>query len=215
MVFNPRGVGVPQITDNIFDYSKVLDDFNIVMDHIKEKYPSCDKYLIGFSLGASYGMQYLSHFKDRSPFKGMVSIGNPFDVYKAAESANSLKNIIYGQFLTSKLIERVEFNMDAIERRKHKDNIDFHYHKMKRTFTTFGFDKEFTFKFLKYQDSKLYYKLFSCLSDVKDIDIPTLVIHSKNDPISTLTNQYRPRSTRHSETKGKLHHHSDTEGRPC
>lgn len=189
VVFNPRGVGVSQRTDNLFDYSKIQDDLNFVMDHIYSKYPKSNHYIVGFSLGASYGMQYLCHYKDRSKIKGMVSIGNPFDVYKAAESANSWKNIIYGHFLTQKLIEKVEFNIDAITERQKKDGIDFSLDKVKKTYTTFRFDNEFTFKFLDFNDSKTYYKLFSCLSDIKDIDVPVLIIHSKNDPISKYVKQ--------------------------
>lgn len=186
MVFNPRGVGIPQITDNIFDYSRVLDDLNTAMDYAYAKYPESNFYMVGFSLGASYGMQYLSHYKQKSRFGAMVSIGNPFDVYEAAAGANGFKNIIYGHFLTKKLQEKVEFNIKAIEERKKKDAVDFNYEKLSKCFTTFCFDREFTFKFFDYIDSRVYYKVFSCLTDLKDIDVPVLVIHSKNDPISRL-----------------------------
>ena len=191
LVFNPRGVGIPQKTDNLFDYSKILDDMNYVMDYVYTKYPNSNHYLIGFSLGASYGMQYLCHYKQRSKVKAMVSIGNPFDVYQAAASANSWRNIIYGHFLTKRLIERVEFNIDSITERQKKDGIAYDLDKVRKCYTTFKFDKEFTFKFLDYNDSKVYYKLFSCLSDVKDIDVPVLIIHSKNDPISRYIDKTR------------------------
>ena len=186
MVFNPRGVGVPQITSNVFDYSRVLEDLNCAMDHVYSRFPRSDFYMVGFSLGGSYGIQYLCHYKQKSKVKGMVSIGNPFDVYQAAASANSWRNIIYGQFLTKKLFEKVEFNINAITERNRQDSLDFSVERARRCHTTFCFDREFTFKFLDFNDSKVYYKLFSCLSDVKDIDVPVLIINSKNDPISRL-----------------------------
>lgn len=39
--------------------------------------------MIGFSLGSSYGTQYLAQFPNNK-IKGMVSISNPFDVFRAA-----------------------------------------------------------------------------------------------------------------------------------
>jgi predicted alpha/beta-fold hydrolase len=185
VVFNPRGVGIPQKTTNLFDYSLILSDFEDFMDHVYQTYPTANVYMTGISLGASLGVKYLGAYKDHSRVKGMVSIANPFNVYKAAASANSWQNIIYGQFLTAKLYEKVEFNKQAIEEFAKDKNIQFDYKSMKNSWTTFEFDKKFTFKVVEgHNDSDIYYQLFSCQNDVENVDVPVLFIHSQNDPIS-------------------------------
>ncbi len=67
VVFNPKGTGIPQKSLNFFDFTKVTDDVDHVVDHIRNKFQGAHVYLIGFSLGASYGMQYLS--QDRAKEK--------------------------------------------------------------------------------------------------------------------------------------------------
>lgn len=70
------------------------------MQHIYNKYPDCNVYLSGFSLGASIAGKYLGKYGDQSRIKGVAMTSNPFDVYKAAVSANSWYNFIYGWFMT-------------------------------------------------------------------------------------------------------------------
>ena len=190
MVFNPRGVGVPQITTHIFDYSLVLSDLKDFMSHIYKTYPEANVYFVGISLGASLGVKYLGAYKDHSRVKGMVSIANPFSVYKAAASANSLKHTIYGRFLVKNLYNKVIFNKTAIDEFARINNITFDYEKIRKSPTTFDFDKNFTFTIVsQHNDSERYYALFSCTNDIEYVDEPVFFIHSKNDPISRFSNK--------------------------
>ena len=126
-VFNPRGFRIPQISSNLIDFSKVHNDFDFVVKHIEKKYPENSKYMVGFSLGASYGMQYLSRYKEKSSIKGMVSVGNPFNVYEAFLFLDKPFNRIYGHFITNKLKKIVNFNKDAINANVSQKNIDFKF----------------------------------------------------------------------------------------
>ena len=194
VVFNPRGVGVPQKTTNLFDYSLILADLQDFMDHIYHRYPEANVYFAGISLGASLGIKYLGAYKDHSRVQGMVSIANPFDVYKAAASANSWQNIIYGMFLTRKLYEKVTFNIQAIEEFSRTKKIQLDFKRISRSTTTFDFDRQFTFKVVdQHNDSAVYYQLFSCQNDVENVEVPVFFVHSKNDPISRP--EFIPRET--------------------
>ena len=196
VVFNPRGVGIPQVSTNIFDLAKTVEDFDVFIEHIKAKYPDSNKYLIGFSLGGSQAFKYLASYENAKEIKGVVTIGNPFNVYEAAVSANRPKHIIYGNFLTQKLVQRVEFNIDSINRIKEQRNIDFDLSSVRRSLITFDFDKHFTFKFVDTRCSEQYYLQFSCIDHVSKVNNPGLIINSKNDPISQYPNKPRPRSHR-------------------
>lgn len=120
----------------------------------------------------------------------MVSIANPFDVYRAASNANKHKNFIYGNFLTKELIKKVFFNRNSIEKWLLENGRSIDFDKLTRLKSTFQFDKEVTFKILHKYDSSLdYYKLFSCTDDVANVRQPVLFLHSKNDPISRCVKQ--------------------------
>jgi predicted alpha/beta-fold hydrolase len=94
VIFNPRGTGVQQKSLDLFDYRDTARDIDRVVEHIRERFPTSNLYMAGFSLGSSYGISYVK--KNPDTFKGMVCIANPIDVYKAAASLNSTRNRIYG-----------------------------------------------------------------------------------------------------------------------
>ena len=93
VVFNSRGSGVPQISDNIFDYRYTEKDLQVALDHVHQKYPKANIYFMGFSYGSSYGTNVFSENQDL--VKGMVCVANPFNMYKAGESLNSRWNRVY------------------------------------------------------------------------------------------------------------------------
>lgn len=93
VVANLRGSGVSQITHNIFDYRNTEKDLEVVVRHIHHKFPKANIYFMGFSYGASYGTTVMARNQDI--VKGMFSVANPFDVYKAGISLNSNTNAIY------------------------------------------------------------------------------------------------------------------------
>ena len=186
VVFNPRGNEIPQQTTNIFDYSKTLGDLKEVMTMLEVRHQNSNFYIAGTSLGASLGIKYLANYNDSKRVKGMVSFGNPFDVYKAAKNANSLQNIVYGKFLTNKLIEKAMFNKKSLDEWQIKNQRKIDYKKLKRSFTTFQFDQNFSFKILEnHNKSENYYLEFSCFYDLEKVNEPVLFIQSKNDPISS------------------------------
>ena len=92
-IFNVRGINLPQITENIFDYRYIKKDVHSVVQFIKKKHPGVNLYFAGFSLGSSIGTSYLA--ENPGQIKAMACVANPFDVYKAAESLNSFGNRIY------------------------------------------------------------------------------------------------------------------------
>ena len=93
VIFNVRGINLPQITENIFDYRYIKKDVHSVVQFIKKKHPGVNLYFAGFSLGSSIGPSYLA--ENPGQIKAMACVANPFDVYKAAESLNSFRNRIY------------------------------------------------------------------------------------------------------------------------
>ena len=75
--------------------------------------------------------------------------------------------------------------MDTIMKSVKENNIQgFNPSQVRKAKTTFQFDDEFTLKLLAPGEPQSnYYDKLSCSEDVKNVDLPMLFIHSKNDPI--------------------------------
>lgn len=108
--FNYKGVEVPQKTKNIFDYSKKHEEIAFAVNHIHQKYPLSQIYLVGFSMGASMCIKYMSTEESRGKVQGMVSVSNPWDVYRSAVALNSFGNFIYSKFMSRQLYKKALFN---------------------------------------------------------------------------------------------------------
>jgi predicted alpha/beta-fold hydrolase len=87
--------------------------------------------------------------------------------------------------LTKKLIEKMNFNSKAVELYVEQNGVlDFDIDKLKFLRTTFQFDDLYTFKILSRNNTPaVYYQNVSCIQKIKDVNIPVLFLHSKNDPI--------------------------------
>ena len=83
----------------MYDFREIDKEINSIVNYVNNKYPSSNIYLVGFSFGASMAMKYIA-LNPNQKVKAVVSVANPWDVYKAAENLNSKKNFLYAKFLT-------------------------------------------------------------------------------------------------------------------
>lgn len=194
IAFNPVGNAIPQITPHLFDYRNLISELDHVVNFAAKKFPNSNIYLIGFSMGSSYGAKYLSTSEGHKKIKGMVCISNPFNLLKASVNLSEMKNYVYSKFLTNQLINKTVFNLETLEKFVKKNDIkDFCLEKLKKSSTIFDYDKFFTFKLIErgHENAGRFYQHFSCHEDIKDIERPVLFIQSGNDPISKV--EFLPR----------------------
>lgn len=183
-VFNPRGAFVPIKSSNVFDYSKNVNDLDFALNHIEKKYKDADIYFVGYSIGASYGIQYLSRMNENKRVKGMVGVGNPFDVADTMKSVDGFWTKLYSYSITKSLIQKVRFNLDTVNKIKETNKIEFDFDKLEKSMSIEEFDNEFTNKFYGIGDRTEYYSKLSSHEDIKNVTVPLMLINSKNDPIS-------------------------------
>ena len=187
VAFNPVGNAIPQITSHLFDYRQLIDELDLVVDFITKKFDNRNIYLVGFSMGSSYGAKYISSERGHKKIKGMVCISNPFDLVKASFNLSSVNNYVYSKYLTSQLIEKTIYNFETVTKFIEKHNIkDFCLESLKKSETIFDYDKHYTFNLIERKNkcTETFYKHFSCHDDIKNIQRPVLFIQSNNDPIS-------------------------------
>lgn len=65
-------------------YYDIVKDFEHFIEHLKTTHSNYDFYAIGHSFGANTLVKYLGTHVTSNPFKGAVSVGNPFDLDMAS-----------------------------------------------------------------------------------------------------------------------------------
>ena len=81
-------------------------------------------------------MKYLASESGKKNVKGMVSISNPWNVYKSANSLNTFSNLIYSKYMTKQIYNKAFFNKTELDKKK----IVLDWKQMKAAKTTFEFD---------------------------------------------------------------------------
>lgn len=184
MVFNPRGVGIPQKTTNIYDPSKNVNDLHYILKILFARYPGSNFYLAGSSFGACVGVRYLATFDHGGRVRGMVSMANPFDLHKAAENVNRPENNLFGKYMVKNLMKKAKFNREALERWQAEKGVDLGLERLERLENTFDFDEQFTFRIHpEHSDHRNYYDSISCTQFIGQIKLPVLFLHARDDPI--------------------------------
>ena len=135
---------------------------------------------MGISMGANLLLNYAGQTKNECIFKGLVSISNPFDLYECGEQIDQWRNSLYNWNMTNGFKRNLKKNMDFL--RKNEDK-GIEIEKALQSWRTKDFDEYFTRRLFGYTDVEQYYKSIGCKDRVKNIQIPALLINSKDDPI--------------------------------
>lgn len=158
-----------------------ISDVDKTVNYIIKTFNAKELYGIGISYGSNILCKYLGTIgRNAEVFKGAVSIGNPFNMYRNKNLISRFWNLLLCRILQKALIERKKsfrktkkpcFNFVEVEEALQANNF-------------IVFDEFFTRRMLGYRSTDEYYKKFSCVGDLKNIKVPLLCLQSKDDPIS-------------------------------
>jgi len=123
-------------------------------------------------------MSYAGEKGENCEFKAIVSIGNPFELEKCAQTIEKWHKFIYHQNILRGFKKNYYNNKEQLIKNK---NID--PEKVENSKTIEEFDANLTIKLHNYPTTHEYYQNASCKKCIKDIKIPVLCIHSADDPI--------------------------------
>jgi len=165
-----------------FNDFTTTEDIDVVVNHVHKRYPNANLYLVGFSMGAIMSLRWVGEHKGQSLVKGVVSVSCPVDLSKASPYLSQKKNWLYAFNMTQSLIKLAHLHKDLVE----KKGLDIDYSIVKNCKTPVEFDGYFSIKVLGYTDLEEFYRKCTCIHAFKDIDIPCLLILSKDDPTYTL-----------------------------
>lgn len=165
------------------------DEIDKALSHMKTKFkdhPNVHFVGVGTSMGANLMMRVAGEQGDRFPLDAMVSFNNPFDIWL---SINLMRNTPYEKFLAREMRKNIIFRPSMSEQERKifeqmEKKFGFTFEELTHTESWAEFDSKITLKI--YPGHKTvadFYYAASCLSKVQQITKPTLVVHSRDDPI--------------------------------
>jgi len=176
VVYHNRGneIELTLPNDGYFD---PISDFKLAVDHVREKYPGYDLFAVGNSFGANTLVNYLGKYKGEHHITAAASIANPFDFIKAAQG---MLNTMFDKYLAQSLQAWAEKNKDILSKAPKHWNIEFE--KAMTVKSMRDFDEYLTRRMFGFQNFLDYYNSISSVKMLKDVNIPLLCMHSRDDP---------------------------------
>lgn len=159
-------------------HSGETGDFEFVLQHVLQRVPDSPLAAIGYSLGGNVLLKWLGEQKDSSPLTTAVAVSVPFELHKAANRLYTGFSRLYQWWILRQLRVNVSDKFKLMP-----CPIDLTPLENLRSF--WEFDTYVTAPLHGFKDAEDYYRFSSSRYFLKEIETPTLIIHSIDDPFMT------------------------------
>lgn len=158
-------------------HSGQTQDPRYFIEQIHQHFPNNPKVAVGVSLGGNMLANYLSEYADNTLLQGAAIISAPFELSSCSDRVNQGFSRIYQNYLLHSLKSNALNKADLIHRA-----LNVSRPQIKAIRTLRDFDNLLTAPLHQFQDAEDYYQQCSAISKIPQIQIPTLIIHAKDDP---------------------------------
>lgn len=168
--------GTEHLTPTLY-HAGLTDDLKQVIQELSRRDGLREIYLAGFSLGGNMVMKLAGEYAGAPPpeLRGVITVSPSIDLASCADAIELRSNMIYHfRFITS-LRNRL--------RRKARlfpDRYD--VSRLRGVWTIRRYDDLITAPHMGFQNVAHYYERASSLPFIKQIAVPALIIHAKDDP---------------------------------
>jgi len=177
-----RGCGKePNLLPRAYHSGDTADAKEFII-YLKEKYPSSPLYAVGFSIGGNMLLKLLGEWAESSLLDRAVSISAPMSLDISADTIEKGFAKIYQSYLLKPLNQTL---LDKYKKFDMKSILGIDESRVKKIKTIREFDELYTAKIHGFKSSKDYYTRCSAKQFLKDIRVPTLIIHALDDPFMT------------------------------
>lgn len=159
-------------------HSGDTQDLAYTVELIRTRFPKQKLAAIGFSLGGSVLLKWLGETGDINPLAAAVAVSVPFEFEKAANQVNTGLARIYQWYMLRDIRNRLLKKYSAVNSPVPKQAI-----LTARNF--WEFDDKVTAPLHGFTDASDYYRRTSSRQFLRNIAIPTLIIHAADDPLMT------------------------------
>jgi uncharacterized protein len=158
-------------------HSGETGDLLLVLEILRQRFGG-PLGLAGYSLGGNVVLKLLGEMGDqaRDLVSAAVAVSVPFDLAAAADRLEgSLLGRLYGHYFLTKLQRKIREKRDLLRDACDADRV-------LRARTVREFDDAMTAPVHGFHDAADYYHRSSSAAFIKDIRVPTLILHSRDDP---------------------------------
>lgn len=150
-------------------------DIATMIDHVHKKFPTSKIYAVSFSLGANLVLKYLGEKGENTPITSAVSIAAGYC------GLSGLKIIKQNRFYSKECAKKWKKVISQNPVLKNVDNVDLT--KLEKVSMLHELDEEITVHMCGHKGLEEYYESRGCISHMKNIKRPTLLLNALDDPI--------------------------------
>lgn len=169
---NFRGCGTRMNRRRRFYHSGETGDYRTVFRWIRRRHPGRPLGAVGFSLGANALLKYLGEEGESSGLYAAVAVSTPYDLKMGSVCLSRGFNRVYEYYFLHSLRRKL-----AAKRRRFPDLPSF------EGTTLYAFDEQVTAPLHGFEGADEYYDRCSARRFVGDVRTPTLLVHSRADPL--------------------------------
>ncbi|GAD80595.1 hydrolase [Vibrio ezurae] len=161
-------------------HSGETEDARFFLQQIHQRFPNNPKVAVGISLGGNMLVNYLARYNEQPLVDEATVICAPLDLAVCSQRIEQGFSKLYQNYLLNSLKKH---SLQKIELLKEAIGIDIET--INNMQLLHQFDNAITAPLHGYIDAKDYYTRCSGLPRLNDIQIPTHIIHAKDDPFMT------------------------------
>lgn len=157
-------------------------DFNEFMKALQAREPNTPMIAVGYSMGGNVLLKWLGESGENNPLIGAVAVSVPFELHKAADCiGRSVGGRFYENYFLKPMKEKLLRKMAIHPREFFKvDEIT-----LATIRSVKEFDEYITAPMHGFKNAMDYYFQSSSRYFLQKIQVPTLIIHAKDDPFMT------------------------------
>jgi predicted alpha/beta-fold hydrolase len=168
--------GTEHLTPTLY-HAGLTDDLRVIIEELIEQDGLGEIYIAGFSLGGNIVLKLAGEYGGSVPaaLRGLVAVSPSLHLPSCADAIELRSNFIY----------HIRFLMSLRDRMRLKANLfpdRYDISTLGKIRTIREFDNIYTAPHAGFRDVTEYYEKASALPYIKQIAIPSLIIHSKDDP---------------------------------
>ncbi|GHG75302.1 alpha/beta hydrolase [Alishewanella longhuensis] len=156
-------------------------DLAEVIGMLQQRFPKMPLSAVGFSLGANVLVKYCGEQAEQNPLRAAVAVCPPLSLAACAKRINQGSSKIYQSYLLKRLKAATLQKLASHP----KFPLPLTPEQIQGMRSIEEFDEHYTAPIHGFFNAKEYYQRASGMAFLKQIHIPTLIIHAKDDPFLT------------------------------
>ncbi len=153
-------------------------DFAALLAELAQRFPEQKLVAVGYSLGANVLLKYCGENTGQNPLSAAVAVSPPLDLSACASRINQGSSKLYQRYLLGRLKRSTLLKLKQFP----QFPIPLTSWQVRRLQSIEQFDEHFTAPIHGFAGAQDYYQKASGKAFLRHIDIPTLIIHAKDDP---------------------------------